>query len=129
LNIVFLVPYVPNLIRVRPYNLIRGLNDCGHNIKLITLWSSNDELESIKEIEKYCVEVKALYLPKLLSYWNCVKALPSTTPLQAVYCWNPSLADYMVAQVENSIENEKTDVIHVEHLRGAKYGIYLQENR
>ena len=126
MNILYLVPYVPSLIRVRPYNLIRGLSERGHNITLLTLWTSEDEYESLKELEKYCADVKAVHLPKFLSYWNCLKSLPSTTPLQAVYCWNPVLADTMVDLVETS--REKFDIVHVEHLRGAKYGLFLKES-
>jgi hypothetical protein len=29
MDILYVVPYVPNLIRVRPYNLIRHLSDAG----------------------------------------------------------------------------------------------------
>ena len=125
MNILYLVPYVPSLIRVRPYNLIRGLSERGHNITLLTLWNSEDEHEAVKELKKYCVGVKAVHLPKILSYWNCLKSLPTTTPLQAVYCWNPVLADYMVDQVKAA--RDKIDIVHVEHLRGAKYGLFLKE--
>ena len=128
MNILFLVPYVPNLIRVRPYNLIRNLSKLGHNIKLLTLWSSQEEIGAIKELENDGIEVMAARLPKTLSYWNCLKSLPTNTPLQAVYCWNPLLAKYMIETVRNQSRMGPIDVVHIEHLRGAKYGVYLKEH-
>ncbi len=43
MRILFVVPYTPNLIRVRPYNLIRGLAARGHPVTVATLWSSPQE--------------------------------------------------------------------------------------
>lgn len=127
MNILYLVPYVPNLIRVRPYNLIRGLRRQNHHITLLTLWTSEEEFAAIQELEEMGVEVFAMHLPRSLSYWNCLRSLPSTTPLQSVYCWNQKLADFMVEKVKKSKANAPIDVIHIEHLRGAKYGLYLKE--
>ncbi len=127
MNVLFVVPYVPNLIRVRPYNLIRSLYNRGHKVRLLTLWSSADELESLQAIKEIGIEAEAFHLPKTLSYWNCIKALPTSVPLQAVYCWNSLLAEYTADLVRESKGSERIDIIHIEHLRGAKYGEYLKE--
>jgi polysaccharide biosynthesis protein PslH len=62
-----------------------------------------------------------------LSTWqslrNSLLALPSATPLQAHYCWQPHLAQ----RIGQLVVQERFDVIHIEHLRGAKYGIYAQK--
>ena len=36
MNILFIVPYAPTLIRVRPYNLIKSLVVSGHRLTLAT---------------------------------------------------------------------------------------------
>ena len=45
MRVLFIVPYVPNLIRVRPFNLIRCLADRGHDVTVLTLWSDQEERE------------------------------------------------------------------------------------
>ena len=36
MNILFIVPYVPDKVRVRPYNLIRNLTARGHQVSVAT---------------------------------------------------------------------------------------------
>jgi glycosyltransferase involved in cell wall biosynthesis len=55
-------------------------------------------------------------------------ALPSQTPLQAVYCWQPRLAEAIQTRLVEGMNGEKFDVVHVEHLRGARYGIFESQN-
>ena len=43
MRILFIVPYVPSLIRVRPYNFIKALAGRGHRITLATLWENEAE--------------------------------------------------------------------------------------
>ncbi len=48
MNILYIVPYTPNLIRVRPYILIRGLVARGHTVTFATLWSSPQEQADLR---------------------------------------------------------------------------------
>jgi polysaccharide biosynthesis protein PslH len=123
-KILFIVPYVPNLVRVRPYQLIRNLIAGGHQVILGTLWTDEQELESLTEMKEVCERVVAARLTKLRSLSNCGLALPTKKPLQYVYCWEPGLE----SELEKIITQFKSDidVIHVEHLRGAVYGTRLQ---
>ncbi len=125
MNILFVVPYVPNQIRVRPYNLIRHLAKLDHRITLFTIWTSADERKSLQELEGYCDRVIAVKLPAWRSFTNCLSALPTDLPLQAVYSWDSALAEeiYKFASGYNGANNY--DIIHVEHLRGARYGVDL----
>ncbi len=121
LKILYIVPYVPNLIRVRPYNLIRYLSERGNRVTLVTLWTNPEERDDLEEIRPYCQEVHAFELPKWRSYLNCLLALPSPQPLQSVYCWNPE-TDHAIRSI---LAKSQFDVIHIEHLRGARYGLEL----
>jgi sugar transferase (PEP-CTERM/EpsH1 system associated) len=126
MNILFVVPYVPNQIRVRPYNLIRYLSQLGHRITLLTIWTNEDELEAIEQLEEYCDQVRAINLPAWRSFYNCLLALPTKQPLQAVYCWDESLADEIL-EISTLVNGSNTiDIVHVEHLRGARYGVNLK---
>lgn len=125
-KILFIVPYVPNLIRVRPYNLIRHLSEQGHQITLLTLWTDEQERESIEQVRPYCERLLAFHLPRWRSLINCLGALPSKKPLQTVYCWEPALVRQMHELLNPLNGRLPFDVMHVEHLRGAGYGLYLK---
>jgi sugar transferase (PEP-CTERM/EpsH1 system associated) len=122
MDILFIVPYVPTLVRIRPYNLIRSLTSRGHRVTVMTL--SNHEEDDIRNLEGFCHQVYAFDLPILRSLFNAFSALPTDGPLQASYSWQPKLADYSVEVLK---ENPSYDIVHIEHLRGARYGLYLKE--
>jgi sugar transferase (PEP-CTERM/EpsH1 system associated) len=120
MQILFVVPYVPSLVRVRPFNLIRQLAERGHDVIVGTLWTNNQEREHAQELRQYCREVVADYLPAWRSYCNCLWALPRTIPLQAIYSWQPTLMARLACHVG------RVDVVHVEHLRGTPFGLRLK---
>jgi sugar transferase (PEP-CTERM/EpsH1 system associated) len=122
MNILFVVPYVPNLIRTRSYNIIRKLVERGHQVHIVTLWTNEEEKNNAEELKKLCSSVQAFHMPTWRSMANSLFALPTPQPLQAWYSWQPQMAKQIIA----STLEEKIDVVHVEHLRGAKYGLYLQ---
>ena len=126
MDILFLVPYVPNLIRVRPYNLIRHLTKQGHRVTVLTLWTGQVEREDINKLEQVCQQVYAVPLPLSRSLLNSLAALPSRTPLQANYCWQPVLCDRLVELISDNNDKQSFDVVHVEHLRGVKYALQLK---
>ena len=122
MHVLFVVPYVPNLIRVRPYNLIRHLAARGHEVTALTLWSTEGERADAEALKQHCHRVVALPLPRWRPLWNCLRALLTPVPLQAVYCWSPSLAH----TIDFEIRNSKFEIAHVEHLRGARYGLHIK---
>jgi sugar transferase (PEP-CTERM/EpsH1 system associated) len=120
MDILFIVPYVPNLIRVRSYNLIRHLAARGRRLTVLTVWTNEQERREVEKLKQYAVHVQGVYLPTWRSWTNCALALPGSTPLQAMYCWQPELLSALTAF------DFKADVVHVEHLRGAQYGLRLK---
>ncbi len=126
MKILFVVPYVPNLIRVRPYQLIRHLAKRGHQITLLTLWTHEQERQDLEPLKTICQEVIAERLPRRRSIWNCLQALPTSVPLQAVYCWQPALEKQIKTRARFAGGEPAFDVMHVEHLRGARYGLSMK---
>lgn len=126
MKILFIVPYVPDLIRVRPFNLIRYLSGKGHEVTVLTLWTSAQEQQAARELEKHCHRVIAFHLPKRQSYLNALLTVPSRTPLQASYCWHPPLVEQAVNLLQQTNGKPAFDVVHVEHLRGARLGLALK---
>lgn len=126
MDILFIVPYVPNLIRVRPYNLIRSLSARGHKLTVMTLWSNDEERESLQPLSENCEQLHAVHIQTWRSLWNCLRALPAGEPLQSVYSWEPALAGRIQRLALDSMGKTSYDVVHVEHLRGARYGLAVK---
>lgn len=125
MRVLFVVPYAPNLVRVRPLQLIAHLARLGHDLTVATLWTGAEEQADLRHLSNLGLHVVSQRLTRLRSAGNCLAALPSRTPLQAVYCWHPGLAADLAAQ-HSSRPVAPYDVIHVEHLRGAHYGLRLK---
>ncbi len=126
MKILYFVPYVPNLIRVRPYNLIRELVKRGHEVTVATVWTNENEFIDVANLSQSVKETISVYLPRWHSYLNCLSALPTRVPLQAVYSWHPLL----IKKINHVIRGDALqifDIVHVEHLRGAKYGLRVRK--
>lgn len=126
MKILFVVPYSPTLIRVRPHNLLKQLTSHGHAVTLATLWETESERNVLKEFENCGIRVISSKLTKPRVIWNSLSALPTRTPLQARYCFQPQFVRQL--QIATRDRNSLFDVAHVEHLRGALYGLLLESN-
>jgi sugar transferase (PEP-CTERM/EpsH1 system associated) len=124
MKILYIVPYAPNLIRVRPYNLIRSLAGWGHAVTVATLGSGASDEKDADHLRSLGVRVDMFPMPRWRSAMNCALALPTATPLQTVYSWQPALARYLEALCLPQ-GAPAFDAVHVEHLRGARYGLHL----
>jgi glycosyltransferase involved in cell wall biosynthesis len=80
----------------------------------------------VEELRGQGYQVEALSLATWRSLLNCLQTLPSTQPFQSAYCWNPELARMAEELLNGSNGNKNFDIIHVEHLRGARYGLYIR---
>ena len=121
MKILFIVPYTPNLIRVRPFNLIRFLADKGNEVWVFTIWTNEEEKKDIEVLRQSGLHVEGCYQSRFGSYWNSLQAVFSRKPLQSVYSWNKNL----FTKILDVLQKERFDVIHIEHLRGSQYGLKL----
>lgn len=126
MNILYVVPYVPSLIRIRPYNFIRILASRGHCITLAVLWSKPDERADIDNLAQYCQAIIGFKVPVWRSILNTAIALPTGQPLQAWYSWDRKIARAIHTLIANPAGHHPFDIIHIEHLRGVRYGLYMQ---
>mgnify|MGYP000014577343 CR=1 FL=1 len=118
MKIAYVVPYVPNQIRTRSYNLISSLTELGHEVDVFTVGSSDADRRDAELLNVRCVYYE--HQPLWRSLFHSALAVPSNRPLQSVYSWNPKLA----AQLKTLLSNY--DVLQVEHLRGAAYGTFIK---
>ncbi|RME76671.1 MAG: glycosyltransferase, partial [Chloroflexi bacterium] len=116
MKILFITPYIPSLIRVRPYNFIKYLSRRGHQITLLALVPPGESTDSLTELRQWCRQVQTVPLPRWRTLWNGLRALPGSTPLQAAYSRSPEMATL----VRQTLAADTFDVVHVEHLRGAE---------
>lgn len=119
MNILFVVPYAPNPVRVRPYEFIRSLVRRGHHVTVASLWTSDQERTELAVLSGMGATVLAEPMPGVRSLFNSAGALVGSAPLQASYSWNAAL----MSRIEGALEEQSFDAVHVEHLRGSRYAV------
>jgi polysaccharide biosynthesis protein PslH len=129
MRILYIIPYVPSQIYVRPYQIIRHMAARGHQISVVTLWVNEADREAIQQLENEGIDVFSTAQPKLRSLLNSAKVLPGKIPLQAVYSWQPALAEKIQRLLLNGNGKPGFDIVHIEHLRGSRYGQFVQNLR
>ena len=81
MRILFIVPYTPNLVRVRPYYLIRALATAGHELTLLCVYENEGERQQAKALELRA----AMSLSRL---WQCQRRRKEARQVLAeVYGW------------------------------------------
>lgn len=119
-NLLFLslrFPYPPQRgDRIRAYYFIKELSK-KHNISLISFFDSEEEIEQIDELRKYCSQVKVVKFSQLRAYFNSVIYSLSSKPIQVGYWHSPD----MQKTVDKSIAANDFDIIHVQFFRMAQY--------
>jgi len=120
LKIVYVVPYPPTRIRTRPFHLVRALAAEGHEVTVVTCRGRSDEDRALDELAACGVRIVAERISVPRALWNCLAAALTPDPMQSRYSWKPRLAHRLV---ETTRQASPIDVVHVEHLRGARYGL------
>lgn len=114
MRILFVTPYIPSCIRVRPYQLIKALAT-SHEISLVSLLCDEYEQALVPEIADFCVSVDLVPLPKWRAYTNCLYALPTLTPLRVAYYRSSAFAK----RILEVARQRNIDVVHGELIKVA----------
>ena len=122
MRILFISPYVPSKIRVRPYNWIKYLAAQGHQVTLLSLTAGPDDEAALPEMTAVCERVRTVPHPRWRPLWNGLRALPSREPFQLAYSRLPA----MDRLIEETIATSQFDVAHIEHLRAACFAPALR---
>ncbi len=115
LRVLFVAPYVPSPIRVRPYNLLRALAARGHTIHLICPTRNAADLAALEELRPFCTAT-AVPLSSTATMLAYLRALAGDLPLQAAHCLTPAF----VRAIRAALATGAYDVVHIEHLRAAE---------
>jgi hypothetical protein len=114
-RVLFLSPYLPSRIRVRPYHWVRSLVALGHEVHLVALSPPEDAGTPADEMRRLCAGVDLFALARGRTLVNAVRALPRLhTPIQLAYSHHPRAE----ARAEQLAASGRFDVVHIEHLRG-----------
>lgn len=113
MKILFVAPYVPSLIRVRPYNLIRELSRRHEVTVLATAQAA--ETSDLADLRAMCERVEIVPLRLSVSLRSCGLAALRGDPLQSAYCQMPEVG----SRLTDLLATNRYDVAHVEHLRAA----------
>jgi glycosyltransferase involved in cell wall biosynthesis len=101
---------------VRPFNLIKQLAARNHRVTLFAVSCAGGS-DDTRDVRAYCEVVEAVTVPRWQSWWSCLRALPGTVPLQAVYGASPAVRARVARLLGSGF-----DVVHIEHLRAALLG-------
>lgn len=117
MRILFISPYVPNRIRVRPFSIIRELAK-RHEVHVVALGEGEGtKAGGIDEMVECVADFRVVPHSKLRGYAQSLLALPTPHPMCSAFCWSGD----MRAAVDEAVSAKDFDLIHVEHLRAAHF--------
>jgi glycosyltransferase involved in cell wall biosynthesis len=125
MRIAYIVPYVPNQIRTRSYNLITSLTKLGHDVDVFTVGTNQADRQDAEALSARCANVVFYDQPLWRSLTNSLGATFSGNPLQSVYSLQPDLVNYLT-ELFSKNGGSRYDAVHVEHLRGSQYGVSIK---
>ena len=117
MRILFVAPYVPSPVRIRPYAFIRELARRGHELTLACLVQPASERQYLADVSRYCRAIHPVRLNHPEAHRNALFSLPTRTPLSVAYCSSRR----MRAQVGQLVGSGGFDVVHTEFVRAAPW--------
>jgi polysaccharide biosynthesis protein PslH len=112
-RILFIAPYVPSPIRIRPFQLIRHLS-LRHSVTALVAVPRGEERE-VLALQQHCEQVVSVPLRRNQAARSCAIGALRGDPLQSAYCRSPELS----GRLSSVLAEGRFDVVHVEHLRAA----------
>ena len=121
LRVLMVLPYAPDAVRVRPRELLRGLRAAGHEVTLAAPWADERDRATLAALERDGVAVLTAPSTRGGALRHAAGAALRGRPLQWAWCWSAALAD----QAARHARGGACDVVHVEHLRAARFGEHM----
>lgn len=115
MRILFVTPYVPSTVRIRPYAFLRELAQRGHEVTLACLVQPSREALYLPDVAPFCKAVYPVFMSRLEPYLRTLLSIPSRVPLSVAYCTSEPFSRL----VEHLNETGNYDLIHTEFLRAA----------
>jgi glycosyltransferase involved in cell wall biosynthesis len=112
-KLLFALPYVPSVIRVRPYQFLRELTR-RHEVVVLAS-AARREFEDAPALAALGVRVELVPRTAVASARSCAAGALAGLPLQAAIGRSPALQQ----RLRRLLAAERFDLVHVEHLRAA----------
>ncbi|MBI3784784.1 MAG: glycosyltransferase [Deltaproteobacteria bacterium] len=122
LRILFVSPYVPSLLRTRPFGFVTQLARRGHRITLLSAETSEQDHDAVAALRSVCERIEVVPISRLRASLNCLRGLTDDLPFQALYCHSPAWRE----RLRDLLAANTYDIAHVEHLRAALMGVDLR---
>lgn len=120
MKILLISPNPPNhLNRIRLSNILKALLR-DHSVYLVSLHNSQDEQVEIIN-SSLRLRTTLVSHPKARAYLNCMLRLPLPEPLEAAYCYSPTLGK----KLRKLLASQQFDLVYVKRTRMARYGLKL----
>ena len=127
MRLLFVTPNPPSPIRVRPYQLARALTARGHRLTLAFPVGGAAEAADAAALAEAGFPIISAPIGPARRLLSLAGAALGSRPLQAGWAWQPRLlALLQQAMARAAAEDAQYHLAHVEHLRGAPYGLALQ---
>ena len=127
MRLLFLSPNPPSPIRVRPYQLARALAARGHRLTLAFPVGGDAEAADAAALAAEGFAVVGASIGAGQRLLNLAGALLRGGPLQAHWAWQPRLLARLEREIARAAGGgDPYDLAHVEHLRGARFGLALR---
>lgn len=114
MRVLFVSPYVPSAVRVRPYQWIRALARLGHRVHLVALRPPEDRWAPLDALNGACESVDTFDISRARTLINGIEAVFSDEPFQLAY----SRHRQAIAHIGALARSGRYDIVHIEHLRG-----------
>jgi len=114
MKVLYITPYVPSAIRVRPYELLRALTERGVYATVLCASTPGDEA-ALRELRSWGLDVHAIPVAKGHRLQALVGGWLAGLPLQAAF---GAVAPLRRA-LRELLARSSYDLVHIEHLRAA----------
>lgn len=114
LRLLFVAPYVPSLLRVRPYHLLRHLA-ARHEVTLFALTTSAEERAQTEALRRWGIEVHLAPVSRRAALLRCPLARLRGDPMQVAFGADPAA----LRQLARLVASRPFDLAHLEHARAA----------
>lgn len=114
MRILYITPYLPSSVRIRPLGFIRELSQ-RHAITLVTLVHPRAEMRFLEEVRPYCQAIYPLTLDRSAALARCLLSLPTKMPLSVAYTHSAQLR----RTVRDLARRGGYDLVHIEFARAA----------
>ncbi len=112
MKVLFVAPYLPSRVRIRPFQWIQALAANGCDIHLVCLAPPEDRWASDEPLRSACQRIDRFALSRAQTLANAARAVATGVPLQALYSRHREAIAHIAALAP------RFDVVHIEHLRG-----------